>query len=210
MSWPHLMVLLGTTAFALHSVRNVPLWALTGLAVVALHADAGWRGVGAKLAVWVRHAFANGATQARAGFWTLLAGLALALLALNGGRAAGLQLLPDRFDPGIFPLRLVERARAEGVSGRMYNELAWGGYILNKWPEQKVFIDGQTDFYGVPLSQLYLSLHQAQPGWKTRLDSLGVTAVIVPDDAPLAWALESSAGWSVADSANGAIRFAER
>ena len=73
-----------------------------------------------------------------------------------------------------------------------------------------MFIDGQTDFYGVSLSRLYLTLRKASPGWERQLDSLGVTMVIVPHDAPLAWGLDAAPGWVLADSADGAVRYARR
>jgi hypothetical protein len=207
MTWPHLIALLGTTAFALHSMRNIPLWGLTALPLVAMHADSAWRTTVIKPLASMQTAFTAGAELARAGFWTGTSTIAVVLLGLVGGRLAGIQLLPAHFDPGILPVRLVERARADHVSGRMFNELAWGGYILNAWPEQRVFIDGQTDFYGESLSQLYVSLLAAEPGWKSRLDSLGVRIALLPRDAPLAEALRHTATWSQVDSADGAVRF---
>jgi hypothetical protein len=92
----------------------------------------------------------------------------------------------------------------------MFNDFAQGGYILYAWPEQKVFIDGQSDFYGVPLSQLYMSIRQAEPGWDRRLDSLGVEMVLMPDRTPLAQALVDSPEWMLADSSDGAVRYARR
>jgi hypothetical protein len=89
----------------------------------------------------------------------------------------------------------------------MYNDFTWGGYLLYAWPEQKVFIDGQTDFYGEPLSKLYMSIRQAQPGWDRRLDSLGVQLVLIPEDAPLSQWLMVSNAWILADSVDGAMRF---
>jgi len=207
MPWPHLVAFLGTTAFAMMSVRNVPLWALTGLLLVAIHANALWCRIAWRPLARVQRAFAVGAAVARPGVWTVIPATALVVLALRGGSLGGAQLLPGRFDPGVFPARLVEWARAEGISGRMFNELTWGGYILNTWPEQHVFIDGQTDFYGVPLSKLYASLRAGEPGWERRLDSLGIDLVLIPVDARLANRLAEVPAWSVADSADGAILF---
>jgi hypothetical protein len=210
MSWAHLMAFLGTTGFALHSVRNVPLWGLTGFTLVALHVNNSWRQLPWRVLARLRAAFDRGARLARPGLWTSLIIVVLVLTALNAGRVAGVPVLADKFDPGFFPVRVVERARAEHVSGRLFNEFAWGGYILNAWPEQLVFIDGQTDFYGVPLSQLYMSIRQGEPGWQRRLDSLHVSVVLVPSSAPLAWQLASAAGWYLADSADGAVRYARQ
>jgi hypothetical protein len=205
MSWPHLVVVLGTTAFALHSMRNIPLWALTALPLVALHANPGWESAAVRPLSALRHAFREGAGMARAGRWSAIAGVALIALALRGGRLGDAQLLPAHFDPGVFPVRVVEQARQVGIAGRIFNELAWGGYILNAWPGQKVFIDGQTDLYGEPLSRLYASIRAAEPGWERRLDSLGVVSVFLPAGAPLVVQLRRAGRWTVADSVDGSL-----
>ena len=205
LSWPHLVVFLGTTAFALHSARNIPLWALTALPLVALHANPSWRRIGWTPIAQMRESFAMGSHMARPGVWSGMGAAALVGLALSGGTLAGTQLLLDKLDPGVFPVEVVAHARSEGLQGRMFNELTWGGYILNAWPEQKVFIDGQTDLYGVTLSKLYASLRSAEPGWKRRLDSLCVEFVLLPADAPLSSALERMPDWTKADSVNGVL-----
>ena len=207
-SWQHLIVFLGTTAFALESKRHVALWALTGFPLVMLHANSWWHSASWKPFARLRDGLAQGAQLAHAGLWSLVPVAMLAVAAALDGSLGGIRLIPDHFDPMAFPVRVVERARAAGLQGRMYNDFVWGGFILYAWPEQKVFIDGQSDFYGVPLNQLYLSIRQEEPGWERRLDSLGVDMVLTPGSTPLAWTLGSSPGWTVADSADGAIRYA--
>jgi hypothetical protein len=205
MSWPHIVAFLGTTAFALHSMRNIPLWALTALPLIAIHVDPAWRSAAWRPLAAMRKAFAAGSEIAKVGFWTTVGAVTLVALATGGGRLGGAQLLPARFDTGVFPVRVVERARATGVTGRIFNELAWGGYILNAWPEQRVFIDGQTDFYGEPLSKLYASLRAAAPRWEQQLDSMQVRYLLLPREAPLVSAALTSTNWAVADSADGAM-----
>jgi hypothetical protein len=202
----HAMAFLGTTALALQSARNIEIWALSGLLITAFYADILWRAVSWQPLLHLRAAFSGGASIARGGAWSAIGAAAAIALAVHGGRIGGMQLIPADFDRGTFPVRVVERARSLGVSGRMLNELAWGGYVLYAWPEQKVFIDGQTDFYGDSLSQLYMDLRLAHPGWEQRLDSLRVEMVLMPNDVPIVWALEKSAGWVLADSADGAVR----
>lgn len=206
----HIVALLGTTALALQSARNIEIWALSGLLITALYADAMWRRVAWRPLLHLRTAFSGGAALAMGGFWSGIAAAAACLLALLGGRIADLQLIPAHFDPGTFPVRVVDRARNEKVAGRMLNELAWGGYVLYAWPEQKVFIDGQTDFYGDSLSKLYMDIRLAHPGWERRLDSLQVEMVLMPNDVPIVWALEKSPDWVLVDSADGAVRLMRR
>src|SRR5690606_9303136 len=92
--------------------------------------------------------------------------MAFGALALVGGRVAGIQLVPNSLSPAEFPLALVERARSEGYSGRLFHDFVWGGYILYDWPEQKVFIDGGTDFYGPELMASHMNVVGMQPGWR--------------------------------------------
>ena len=174
-----LVPFLVTTAFALHSARNIPLWALSGFPLLVWHLDGGWRSLQCGLLHRLRSSFGLAARSERFGPWSVVAAIA----AVGWARAA-----PPHpgFDPNVFPVEAVATARAEGVQGRLFNELAWGGYILYAWPEQQVFIDGQTDFYGEALSREYLSIRNAAPGWEERMEKWGVTLVLVPVEAPLA------------------------
>jgi hypothetical protein len=209
-SWQHLIVFLGTTAFALESKRHIALWALTGFPLLMLHANASWTAAGWEPFARLREGMARGAGLAHAGAWSLVPLTILAIAAARGGMLGGARLMPDRFDPTAFPVRIVGHARAANIQGRMFNDFVWGGYILYAWPEQKVFIDGQSDFYGVPLNQLYMSIRQADPGWERRLDSLGVDMVLLPASAPASRALLDAPGWTMADSADGAVRYERR
>jgi hypothetical protein len=57
-----------------------------------------------------------------------------------------------------------------------------------------VFIDGRSELYGDAQLDRYASIIRMRPGWERRLDSLGVTRVLMPSSAPLAMEL-SRHGW---------------
>ncbi len=77
------------------------------------------------------------------------------------------------------------------VEGNMFNEFTWGGYLLYRfWPEQKVFIDGQTDFYGEKLTRDYASIYYAEPGFEDLMQKYTVDWIIVRRTANLAVALD--------------------
>jgi hypothetical protein len=193
-----LVPFLVTMAFALHSARNIPLWALSGLPLLVAHLDGDWRALRNRVLSRIRSSFELAARDSAAGWWSIVATLAALALARTAPAHPG-------FDPSVFPVEAVARARAEGVTGRIFNELAWGGYILYAWPEQQVFIDAQTDFYGEALSQEYLSIRNAEPGWEEKLDRWGVTLVLVPEEAPLARVLDERQSLDAGSSA-GAFR----
>ena len=195
--WPVMVVFLGTLAFALHSARNIPLFCLTALPLLAVHLDAEWRELRWHPLDRIRVAIATGDGQARAGGW--MAGFAaLFLLLLAGsGRLAGVPVVVADYDPKIFPVEAVRRAREAGLEGRIFNQFIWGGYILYAWPEQRVFIDGQTDFYGEELTREYGRLIAAEAGWSGAMDARDVSLAILPLRSPLAQALRRDDSWKL-------------
>ena len=76
------------------------------------------------------------------------------------------------------------------------NYFPWGGYLLFRlWPEYRVFIDGQTDFYGEDLTRTYEKILTLDEGWKFWLDKYQINWVIFPQDSRLIMALRQDPGW---------------
>jgi len=68
-----------------------------------------------------------------------------------------------------------------------FNQFVWGGYILQRlWPAEKVFIDGQTDFYGEALLREYFEVINVDAGWEDVLDKYAVSWMLIPRDGELA------------------------
>jgi hypothetical protein len=192
--WDRLLTVLALMGFALMARRNIALWALVALPIAAIHAD----GLVRRLPEPpnFRASFARAA--ARPWRWSLAAGLILLLsaVAVLEDRTGRPGLMPREFEARIFPRELVAEARAAGVEGRLFNQFLWGGWLLYAWPEQKVFIDGGTDFYGEDLLYDYLSAWTIQPDWRERLEKWQVGWVLVDAGSPLAGVLAHEAGWS--------------
>ncbi len=188
-------MLLANLAFALHSQRNVELFALTALPLMAWHLDAEWRtvpGLGR-----IRRAFEQEREAQHRGVPSVIFGVEMIVLALFGVRFAGKEIIPSSFDPTIFPVAAVTRARAEHVTGRIYSEFIWGGYLLYAWPEQRVFIDGGTDHYGEGLVKQHIQLMTLQPEWRDVLTHWDISLALLATEAPLAHELVREPGWRV-------------
>ena len=194
-SYPRLLLLAVNLAFALYSGRNIPLFAVTALPVFALDVDPQWRQL--SVARRFRVAVANGELKSVPGVWASLGAIAMVLVGLNHGYIGGVPRLPSQFDASRFPVSAIERAREQGLEGRIFNQFAWGGYILYAWPEQKVFIDGQTDFYGEDLLRAYLQIAELQAGWRQALKDWDISLVIASSDAALIRELGREPGWNV-------------
>jgi hypothetical protein len=184
-------------AFALHSTRNIPLFAvvctpwLAGWSMALVRQEEPSRRPIRRFADWTRRL---DRTAARLPGWpiAILGWLLLTKVSLDHGSEGAYA-----FDPEVFPVAAVEELKAIGFvpPGPVYNEFIWGGYLLYAWPEVRVFIDGQTDFYGEALTREYRDIRFIQPHWEERLRDRGIAWVIVPPDAPLAAALPLLGEW---------------
>jgi hypothetical protein len=91
-------------------------------------------------------------------------------------------------------------------NGNMFNEFNWGGYILYRlWPQELVFLDSQTDFYGETLVREYEQTILAKYGWEDILSRYNVTWAIIPPNSPLSQALQTDEHWQVLYHDNTAI-----
>jgi len=188
-----LLVLLATIAFALLSQRNIELFALTALPLLALHLDPEWRALpilrGAKAVFQREHAGQH------AGVGAVAVSVLLAALAAAGGSVAGIAIIPDRFDAKAFPVRAVAEARQAGLQGHMFSNFIWGGYLMHEWPEQPVFIDGGTDHYGEKLFNEYIQVWNLDPGWRQVMKHWDIALVLIPPNSRLADELVRDQGW---------------
>jgi hypothetical protein len=153
---PVLLVLLANLAFSLISQRNIELFALIALPLLALTYDAEWRAL--PVLRRAKEVFQREHAGAYSGVGAAVCAALLAGVALAGGKVASIDVVPDRFASSVFPVDAVAKARAERLDGRLFNNFIWGGYLLLAWPEQRVFIDGGTDHYGEKLFQEYIQV----------------------------------------------------
>jgi hypothetical protein len=190
-----LLVLLGTTAMALMSQRNIELWALTALPLAAVHLTPEWRQL--RFIRRPREVFEREHQGSYGGVAAAIVALMLAGLAFAGGRVVGFEAVPDRFSRTAFPVEVVERAREAGVRGPIFNQFTWGGYMLYAWPEQPVFIDGGTDHYGEELFKEYIQVWNLDPGWRDLLAKWKTEWVLVDPRSRLAAELVRQPEWRV-------------
>jgi hypothetical protein len=194
-SWPWLLVILGNTAMALISQRNIELFALTALPLAALHVDREWRALpilGRPRAVFQR--------EYRGSHSGVGAGIVAALmlgLGLVHGRVADLELVQNSFDPHVFPVEAAARGRAAHLRGPVFNQFTWGGWMLHEWPEMPVFIDGGTDHYGEAIFNQYIQVWNLDPGWRDVLEKWKVAVVLADPRSRLAYQLVREPGWGV-------------
>jgi hypothetical protein len=186
------------TGMGLISARNIPIYAIVAAPILA-SALANWiretRFMEPLILLDDRITAVEGSLR---GFsWPIFA-IGLVILITSGFLGRDLDNARNIFSPQVFPVKAVDWMEDEQISGPGFNYFPWGGYFLYRvWPEQLVFIDGQTDFYGEDLTRQYETVITLGKGWRQVLAEYGVRWVLIPKDEKLANALQGEAGWEV-------------
>lgn len=186
----------------LYSARNVPLFAIASAPLLA-GVLGGWladnrhrRPFLDRLALVDRRIF-NMDLSLGGSFW-IVAAFLLVVVAFRSGVKLDLQQRGNTFDPQVFPVQAVDWLSEHPQVGNMFNHFPWGGYLLYRgWPQERVFIDAQTDFYGEELTRQYEQVLTVSPGWEEILQVYEVRWVIVPPSTALAAELRARPDWQV-------------
>lgn len=199
------MLVLLWTAASLYSARNVPIFAVAALPVVARWTQAtidGYAAAGSGAPArarrllegflgWMERMSRVDARVARRPLFLAVGSALLVLWTLGPGRS---RLV---FQPSDFPVAAVRELKRDPPPGHVFNQFIWGGYLLFAWPEQPVFIDGQTDFYGAELTREYSTAVEGRPGWSHVLDEHHVGWTLTRTDQPLNQLLALSPDWTM-------------
>ncbi|MFY9573666.1 MAG: hypothetical protein WAV20_19885, partial [Blastocatellia bacterium] len=120
------------------------------------------------------------------------------VICLNDGRLGKIQLVDARHDKNEFPVDALEFARTNGISGNMFNNDLWGGYIIYKsYPHYKVFMDGRSDMYGAAFVKEYVKIVKVDLDYENVLNKYDVTWVIFNANFPICRHLEASGNWKL-------------
>jgi hypothetical protein len=125
----------------------------------------------------------------------LLSGLSMLLIA--GLFATGAKGFEAQFNQDSFPLQvipLVESSTAKHVF--TYDQ--WADYLIYRlYPKRPVFMDGRSDFFGMPIVTATQHILAAQYDWKTKLQQFQIDMILVRPDAPLSAVLKISPEWAM-------------
>jgi hypothetical protein len=81
---------------------------------------------------------------------------------------------------------------------RIFTYDQWADYLIYRlYPRKPVFIDGRSDFFGMPIVTSAQHILSAQYDWKILLQRYGVDMVLVKPDAPLCAVLKLSPDWAM-------------
>jgi len=198
------------THMSLYSARYIPLMALAVTPMVGRRAGDALEGMsegffGAGAFKMVRERLARlsedvARTDSRfdAHLWVYTAVAACFAVALNGGMLGGQRLMDYSQDRERFPVGALDFALKNNISGNMFNNDSWGGYIIYRcYPKYRVFFDGRSDMYGVSFTKEYATISRCEPGALDVLDKYKVSWVIYNANAPICRLLAAGGAWKL-------------
>ena len=174
----------------LRSARNVPIFALAAIPLLAEHTlgflqRQSW---GQRLTPpQPRTSMLSGVTNA---------GLLLVILILSGIRVGSVIGNQENATAKAFPVAAVEYVKANHPPLPIYNSYTWGGYLIwTLYPDYPVFVDGRADVYGDAFLEYYLLAYRGGENWQKPLNEHSIRTVIIESGSPLAQRLIVSGEW---------------
>jgi hypothetical protein len=192
--------------FALHSARNVPLFALVVTPILATHLNQFllqrqdsrsmhlYRKVSADMSDLDRSA--SGRIPAVFVVGLLIVAIAWPV-ASNSRPLITTEVLTNRFPVATVEYYLKGPEAEAALRGEMFNDYGWGGYLMLALPNRKVFIDGRNDFYGEELVREFNQVNTVKPGWENVLEKYNVGWTILPPNHLLNSLLALRTDWKL-------------
>jgi hypothetical protein len=104
---------------------------------------------------------------------------------------------PKDFPAEIFPVQMVHDHASEILNSRLMTTDQWADFLIFTNPEQKVFVDGRSDFYGPEVGNQYIHLMNGQWDWQQIMSKYGFTAALLPVESALTQLLKLSPDWRI-------------
>ena len=181
---------------ALSSVRHVPVFVAVLAPLIASEATCWWQ------------ALASGATKNSA--LGILDQMGKDLIAgfqrtsIWGAAAVGVLIVmgapipwPTDFPSEVFPTALVHAHEQQILNARVLTTDQWADYLIYLHPQQKVFVDGRSDFYGPEIGNKFLHLMAGAPEWRQVMEQYQFNLALIPADSAIAQLLKTRPEWSV-------------
>lgn len=111
---------------------------------------------------------------------------------------------------GAFPEAAVQFVQQHHLTGPLFNDLSWGGYLVWRLPQLPVALDGRTNVYGEDRILRFSDVWKGKPGWDSDPDLARANLVITPRDAAIASLLRFDARFQVAYQDVQAVVFSRR
>jgi len=202
------LLLAGWAFLGVYSARNIPLFAIVATPILAdcclpiFQRIPSLQRIDEQISVLEQHL--------RGFLWPSAVILLVGALLLSGHNLDA-QKQGYRFNSIEFPVEAANWLEQNPQEGNMFDYFPWGGYLIYRfWPAQRIFIDGQLDFYGEEFTKKYEQILSADKGWEDLVTQYNIEWVLIPPNAPLAIELRNNPSWANLYQDRTAVIFRQR
>jgi hypothetical protein len=191
------VLLIGTWGYlALQTVRNVPIFAIIVTPILAEYWQAAIHNAGHSPVMERYRRLSTNVTRVdhSTDGPVMVVIVLIVLLGVLAKPIVVTEMLADHFP--VAATRFVA-ANPHAVSGEMFNDYGWGGYLMLAMPERRVFVDGRNDFYGPELIHDFDTVNRVNAGWEDILRKYKVDWTILPRAHPLNALLALHKDWNL-------------
>lgn len=108
----------------------------------------------------------------------LIVGIILfSIICIYSGEKLGIGIHKERY-----PDKIVNFIEQNNIQGNIFNQYSWGGYLIWRLLDRKVFIDGRMDVYKKEITQLYQTLINMEDGWEKIIDDYSIRHLVLKKD----------------------------
>ena len=118
-------------------------------------------------------------------------GVALLIVVGDAGR------WPKDFPEQLFPTKMVHENLDLIARSRVLTTDQWGDYLIFTNPQQRVFIDGRSDFYGPEIGKAYLKMANGHWQWRELFAKYNFDAALMSTSDAIVQLLKQEPGWGV-------------
>jgi hypothetical protein len=104
---------------------------------------------------------------------------------------------PHDFPKEMFPTEMIHAHESEILHSRLLTTDQWADYLIYLHPEQKVFVDGRSDYYGPEIGNEYIALMNGAWNWQAILRKYNFDRALLPVEQPIVQLLKSRTDWRV-------------
>lgn len=98
-----------------------------------------------------------------------------------------------------FPYKAVRFLKDKKFEGNIFNKYGWGGFLIQTYPEKKVFIDGRMTSWKISNRQILVIYREIsnlnKSDWREQLNRYNIRIVLLDKQTPLANALSTLENW---------------
>ena len=179
---------------ALRSARHVPFFAIAAAPVLASRVAAGWAqmvlraGSRSPLRIFWEVAQEFG-RRPRISVWLPVSAAVVMVVAPSVG-------FPETVFPVVAVERNLQRLAPTAAMPRVLTSDQWADYLIYRlYPQQRVFFDGRSDFFGPAIGSDYRKLLAGERPWRELLDRYKFDLALLPLDWALSTALDREPEW---------------